>query len=376
MTHRERALAVLEGRAPDRVPWFADLDYWTTAKIARGELSQDFKRSREYIDWHEELGCGFYLQGHFPFRAVGEGYAVEEGRSDGTGNSGRHAAHRFRTITTPLGTLRERHRYLEGSFSEAAVEHLVETPADLAPYRFVAEHTRYVADYEWAEKRREQIGDRGILVVYTPRTPFMHLLAVDAGLENVMSTMMEAPEELDETISAMRKSSDPAAALAAESPADAVMIPENLSAEMVGPAFFERYLRGPQTAWSRTIRRAGKHSCIHMDGTLRGLLREECSVGLSFIDACTPAPVGDVPVRDWPEYTEGTETVLWGGIPGGYFTDSVEDAEFDRHVIEVLEVMRRAPRYVLGVADQVPPDGLERRVRRVAELVERHGRYE
>ena len=32
--------------------------------------------------------------------------------------------------------------------------------------------------------------------------------------------------------------------------------------------------------------------------------------------------------------------------------------------------MRSEPRYVLGVADQVPPDGLERRIRRVAELAD------
>jgi hypothetical protein len=38
-------------------------------------------------------------------------------------------------------------------------------------------------------------------------------------------------------------------------------------------------------------------------------------------------------------------------------------------------VMRSEPRYVLGVADQVPPGGLRRRVGRVAELVEKYGRY-
>jgi hypothetical protein len=37
--------------------------------------------------------------------------------------------------------------------------------------------------------------------------------------------------------------------------------------------------------------------------------------------------------------------------------------------------MTSSPLYVLGVADQVPPDGLESRVRRVAELVEEYGRY-
>jgi hypothetical protein len=67
--------------------------------------------------------------------------------------------------------------------------------------------------------------------------------------------------------------------------------------------------------------------------------------------------------------------IYWGGIPGSYFTPAVEDEEFDRHVKEVLSVMRRDRRYVLGVADQVPPDGLERRVARVRELVDDHGAY-
>jgi hypothetical protein len=37
--------------------------------------------------------------------------------------------------------------------------------------------------------------------------------------------------------------------------------------------------------------------------------------------------------------------------------------------------MIRKPRFVLGVADQVPPDGLERRVKRVGELVNEFGKY-
>ena len=54
---------------------------------------------------------------------------------------------------------------------------------------------------------------------------------------------------------------------------------------------------------------------------------------------------------------------------------TVYDDEFDRHVIYLLEIMRKKPRFVLGVADQVPPDGLERRVKRVTELVNEFGKY-
>ena len=65
-----------------------------------------------------------------------------------------------------------------------------------------------------------------------------------------------------------------------------------------------------------------------------------------------------------------------GGIPGACFSDQVSDAEFDEFVIRVLSVMRHEPRYVLGVADQVPPDGSERRIARVGELVHQHGLYD
>ena len=53
----------------------------------------------------------------------------------------------------------------------------------------------------------------------------------------------------------------------------------------------------------------------------------------------------------------------------------MSDAEFDRHAREVLAVMREDRRMVLGVADQVPPDGLESRVDRVQDLVEEFGVY-
>ena len=153
------------------------------------------------------------------------------------------------------------------------------------------------------------------------------------------------------------------------------MIPENLSSEVVGPRFFEAYVRPYQEEWAREIAKAGKVSFVHMDGTLKGLLAREAATGIKVIEALTPAPVGDIPVGGWAAAAANPATVLWGGIPGSYFTPAVGDDEFDRHVRDVLSVMRASPRFVLGVADQVPPDGLESRVRRVREIVVESGRY-
>jgi Uroporphyrinogen decarboxylase (URO-D) len=366
LSPRERVLTLLRGGQPDRVPWFGDLDYLATAMIARGQRSADFKRSRAYVDWHRELGIGFYLQGYFPFKSTYENCRITEWKE---GNDS------LRRIETPRGTLSEKWTALPESFTAGPVDHLFKSAADLPAFQYIIENMRVEPDYALGEERRPQIGDQGVMLVYTPRNPFMEVLVGAAGLITTIEMISDAPDLFDETMTLMRRVHDRAAAFAVAAPSDVVMIPENLSSESVGPALFERYMRDYQETWTSRIRAAGKFSCMHLDGTLRGLLRQECTVGFDFIEALTPAPVGDLAVEDWARFCGPTKTKFWGGLPGAYFSPSVSEAEFERHVRATLEVMTSEPRYVLGVADQVPPDAVESRLRRVGELVEEYGAY-
>ncbi len=366
MTPRQRVIAILRGIKPDYVPWFGDLDYWASALIGRGQKPADFKQSADYIDWHRRLKVGFYLQGYFPFKTIIENCKVTEWNE---GNN------RLRKIETPRGTLQECWTYIPESFTEAPTEHLIKSEADLPAYAYMHENTRYEPDYDFAKKRLEQIGDMGLLLCYLPKSPFMQMVALDAGIMTVTMMYMNDRLMFESALAAVKKSHDRAAEIALESPAEVLMIPENLSSEVVGPNFFDLYMKNYHVYWAYRIKTAGKFSYVHLDGTLKGLLKQQCRTGISVIEAMTPAPAGDLPIGEWEKYAEGTNAILWGGIPGVYFTDLISDEEFDRHTIEVLEVMRQKPRYVLGVADQVPPDGLERRVMRVSELVEKHGKY-
>ena len=144
---------------------------------------------------------------------------------------------------------------------------------------------------------------------------------------------------------------------------------------MVGPELFQLYMHDYQTEWTSKIKAKGKYSFIHIDGTLGGLIQQESRVGFTVLEALTPHPVGDLKWEDLARICRNSESILWGGIPGVYFTASVSDEEFDRHVKQLLSIMVKEPRYVLGVADQVPPDGMESRVKRVAELVDEFGKY-
>ena len=214
--------------------------------------------------------------------------------------------------------------WLPDSFAEAPTEHLIKSATDLRAYRYFHEDTRYEPDYGFALRRREQVGDLGVVLCYLPKSPLMQLIALDAGVTTVFEMYSDAPEEFRATMEVLRGSHDAAAGVAVGSPAEVLMIPENLSSECVGKTFYEMFMRDYEENWATRIREAGKYSCIHLDGTMKGLLREVCSTSLTFIEALTPAPAGDLEIEKWAEYAGNSRTVLWGGIPGVFFTGTGE----------------------------------------------------
>jgi uroporphyrinogen-III decarboxylase len=366
MTPRERILTILKGEQPDQVPWFGDLDYWANSLIRRGLKPADFILSDDYIKWHRELGVGFYLQGYFPYKQIFSNCNIHEWDE---GNK------HFKEIITPVGMVRECWEYIPISFCDAPVERFLKTEADIPVLKFIYENSRFEPDYYIAELRKNQVEDMGVVLCYLPKSPFMHLMALEAGVESVTMAALTMPDEFRDLLDTMKKVFDQAAQIAVESPAEVLMIPENLSSEMVGPDLFKLYMYDYQKEWTTKIRTAGKYSFIHIDGTLGGLLKEEASVGFSVLEALTPFPVGDLKFEDLADVAGSSQSILWGGIPGSYFTDCVSDEEFDRHVKYLLSIMTKEPHFVLGVADQVPPDGLEYRVKRVSSLVSKYGVY-
>jgi hypothetical protein len=202
---------------------------------------------------------------------------------------------------------------LDESFCEAPTEHLLKTAADLPAYQYLHANTRYEPDYAFAELRRRQVGDLGVVLAYLPKSPLMQLVALDAGIAAVVDMLGESLGLFEETMAVVKVSHDAAAQLAVDSPAEVLMIPENLSAEVVGRSLFQRFLKPYQSQWAARIRAADKFSCIHLDGSIKGLIREEFQVGLTFVESLTPAPTGDLDVADWASFVGPTDTRA--GVP-------------------------------------------------------------
>ena len=369
MTERERALAILHHQVPDQLPWYADFDYYIHYLRESGLYPKEYENS--YYDdglqkMHRDYGTGFYLQGYQPWNEIPHGWEmkVEESGDD-----------QITTWTTPVGQLVQKARYSHISYSHGITKHAVEDIDDLKIYLWIVQHTEYTPNYDYAIHRAETVGDNGLVLVYTPKSPLMNLVAIMAGVENVTYMIMDEEEEFNAILAQLEEKFDEAAAIAVACPSDVVMIPENISSECVVP-FYQQYMKPYHQKWTARIREAGKFSYVHQDGTTRGLVTQLSKEShFDVIEAVTPYPVGDVDIEEVGEMVN-PETIIWGGIPGGLFNEvSCTDEEFEAHVIRCIQVMTKHPHYVLGVADQVVPCSSERRIKRVRELVEQYGKY-
>lgn len=385
MSRRSDVKSVLAGQRPEYVPWFADLDYWMNylrdeKLIPKKYLDMGDEQSRNLMGGlggglsaeglqalHNDLGIGFYLQGYFPFETIYHNVKVEtEDTKEGT----------VTRYYTPYGTLTEVWKYIKSTYSLAPVEYLIKSAEDLKAYQYIYENIEYKADYRLAERRLDVVGSNGIVVAYTPKSPMMELVALKAGLETVVTELMsEVPDELDELLECMRRKHTEAAQIAIDSQAECIFVPDNLSSEMVGGSIYDNYIREVHEEWTQKIRLAGKKSMVHLDGTLRPLLSKLSKAGFDVIEAVTPAPVGDIELEELRDHVQ-EETIIWGGIPGGFFADSYPEEEFEGWVRRALDVMKKDRHFVMGVADQVVPGSSFERLKKVAVLVKRYGKSE
>ena len=385
MNRRSDILKLLRGEQPEYLPWFGDLAYWIDYLQEDKLMPEKYLTGHDYATGsvnkglagtfaedglqmlHRDLGVGLYLQGYFPFIEEYHDleYSFVEDKEKRT---------RTTTFKTPVGNLREIWVWLPESYSWGVKEHLIKDTDDLKPLQYVYEHTTYKPDYALAKLRSETIGDQGITVVYAPKSPMMELVALKAGLETVVGLYVDEPELFAETLEVMQRKVDEALEIALAAPADIIFFPENLSSEMVGGSIYDEYIAPIHRKWTARAKEVGKPSFVHLDGTVRPLITELSKNGFDVIEAVTPKPVGDIEVRELRDMVKD-ETIVWGGLPGGFFTDVVTDEEFDAYVIDLIQYMKSKKNFVMGVADQVVPGASFKRIRRVSELVEQYGKY-
>jgi len=346
MTFRRRLLTALYGRRPDVMPWFADLSYWAHAQRAAGELPERYEGSEGFVRLHEDYGVGYYL-----------GYAqvwsdTREGVEVTAETEGPVTRTRWRT---PVGELWGGERHLPETASSAPMRWPVQTPDDLRVLRYIANATATTPTYEAYDAHKRLAGSRGHPTVLPPRSPVSQLLAQWTGAEHLSYLVADAPDDVAQTIRVLSRAADGAyeAICAADTPY--VELGDNLTGEVV-TRLFERFQFDEYVHRVEQLHAVGIRIGTHLDGTMRGILPVLARTGIDFVESITPAPVGDVPIEEVRDLA-GPDIILFGGMPGAMFAPPFTREAVRQHIERVIGSQWENGRFILGAADQVPPNG-------------------
>lgn len=360
-TTRSEFLAVFQRpQAFHRIVWTGDLAYWQGSHATIGDLPADYAGPDGLLRLQVDLGMFPYFQyGMFWAVDVGNPSVVVE--TEGEGNVTRT------TWRCPDGVLTSETCYMSESFSSAITRYPVATPEDLDVLCAILEGRQVTSRLdEWADLAGGW-GDAGYPSLGLPRSPLSALVVEWVGAVNTAFLMADVPQKVASALSLLERDYTKATRLVAEADVPMVHVPDNLTSE-VYTGLYDRYMAPVHRRCLGILDEADVRATVHLDGTVRGLLPKLGAAGFDAVESLTPAPVGDVPVADMRALSGRDDLVLWGGLPGAIFSRTYPEALFRRMAEDVLDAWTGQP-FILGTADQVPPDGDLDRCRMVTEMV-------
>ena len=341
------------------MPWFADLTYWYHAQKLSHALPPQYEGDEGAIKLHADHNVGYYL-----------GYASvwSDTRDNVNVSTSTDAQITTTRWQTPVGEIWGQTKFLPDTASSAPLTWPVTSTDDLSVLRYIADATRSTPTYERYELLLRLSNGHGHPTVLPPRSPISQMLAQWTGVTNLTYLAADSPTELELTLTALGRAADGAyeAVLGCDTPF--VELPDNLTGEVV-TRLFERYQFDYYLRRIEPLHAAGKIVGVHLDGTMRGILPLLVKTGLDFIESITPKPIGDVAVEDLRDLA-GPNIILFGGIPGAMLAPPFTADDIRRQVELVIEHHWQRGRFILGVADQVPPDGDMNLVRLIGDLCE------
>ncbi len=355
-------MRLLRGEQPDRVVWTADITYWISGRKQAGKASAEWDREPGYLDLHRRLGVMPYYD-YSSFWAGIPDYGGEVGQA--VENRGRTTLACYRT---PLGELTEESLALPESCCSGCVRHYVRSEADLDVLRFILERRVWKpALTDYPRRLQRWLAAGGFPSVGLPRSPLAELCCEWAGVETTAYLLADCPGKVAAVLRLMAEREAPLIEAVCAAAPPLVHFPDNLDSENL-TGFYDEFMAADHRRRLARLHRAGIRCAVHLDGAVRGLLPKLAAAGFDAIESLTPKPAGDVDVKEMRALAGDERVILWGGVPGIMFAPPYAWPDMERHVRAVLEAWRGTP-FVLGVADQVPPDGDIEFCRRIAAML-------
>lgn len=358
----ESFLKILSGEKPDEIVWTGDILYWIASQTQASNTFRGLNSEEGYLRFCNELGIMPYYW-YEKFWLAKPEYKNVEVVTESNGYQ------RRRIFKTPVGQLEEHTRFTESTCSEGYTKHLVESKEDLKVLTYILENRQLVPDCieDYNDRAELWRSYDGIPCIALPRSPLPAFFVEWTGAQNGIYLMCDYRELVENILDLFEEQEKPILdALCSVTP-PLVHFADNLTSETF-TGFFDQYMAPQYKRRLEQLHCANVKCAVHLDGTVTGLLPKLAAVGIDAIEALTPKPAGDMEVERMRDAAGNDDVLLWGGVPGAIFSCPYTWQEIKKHVEKTLEAWHNQP-FVIGVADQVPPDGDISIVKKISDFV-------
>lgn len=299
LTRRANLLKTLRHEKPEWIPLTGHVDPYN--QPAAAGMDPELARTLRAVKWSDESTVAFsrYLDldimdwfGLPGVQARRANVQVETEKKD------------RRTITrwhTPKGKLRQVQCFSPETNMYYTEEHLLKSKEDLAVFMAAVENTTYAIapnERDVYRRRRELIGEDGIMLITMQGTPLGQLIRIHAGVENTAYLWADARDELTALFRVMTEADLRRAELMATLEADAIVMVDDTSTTTISPAMFEACCLEYTDRIAAVAHRAGKFYFHHSCGLIRDLLDLYRQTQMDAVHAFQFPPIGNVTIAE------------------------------------------------------------------------------
>ncbi len=395
MNHKQRMLAAFRGEQVDRLPYVPRLDLWYLANRTCGTLPAQHV-GREMNEIARAEGWALYFrfadnqldpaqQPMYLHRGIGL-FASRDTVYDIVFSNKvdvrvHHDGPRMRVeYHTPRGMVSTTVHYdLEaqrlGTTIPTIIEPLIKSVEDYEAAGCLYENLDLrLATERYDRWSAEEIRDDGVAVSMS--------LSAASPVNEIQRDLVDSTQfffhytdhhdKVQRLASQMEPLFDRMLAIQCESPAEVVLWGANFDDMITYPPYFEREIQ----PWLRKVAAAlearGKMLLCHTDGENEGLMDLIRDSGMHIAESICPAPMTKLSMAEYYRRWSPKLT-LFGGVPSTVVLPETSEADFEAYLDELFRAVAPGTRYLVGVADQVPPGAIFSRLQRIGERVEREG---
>ena len=190
--------------------------------------------------------------------------------------------------------------------------YIIKNPSDYEVIKFLIEDSQYTPFYEDIKDFQMLLGNYGIIPAFVPKSPFQSMLML-MGAKRLSIDYYTRQKDFDELYHLIYKKELEIYKIAAESPAEVIWGPDNVTGLVTSPKLFEKYSLPFYNEVSDIFHKHDKIYVVHMDGSLKSIADLIAKTRIDVIESFTPPPVGDLTIAEARK--KWKDKVIWANFP-------------------------------------------------------------